>query len=291
MPKIKIAKNILPAKATTSGSVFTYRRKRNAMITLIIILLLAMIVHFQHQQLVRSNFTTGYVLISCLFFLAAFNLRKKIPVLPGIGSAAFWMQVHIYVGLATFAIFGLHVAWRIPNGSFELFLTFLYLSVAGSGVYGLYATRVLPRRLTAIPEEVIFETIPWLRNQLALQARSLVVSACESTDVLAQFYTHRLSHYLERPRGVWYLLNPNGRMRRQMIAEIEELDRFLATEQRPAGRELVKLVQQKDDLDYHAAIQGRLKVWLFVHIGLTYSLLAVAVLHGVLVHAFSGGFQ
>ena len=76
-----------------------------------------------------------------------------------------------------------------------------------------------------------------------------------------------------------------------MIAEIDELDRFLAEDQRPASRGLAELVKRKDDLDYHSAVQGRLKVWLFVHIGLTYSLLVVAIMHVVLVHAFSGGFQ
>lgn len=72
------------------------------------------------------------------------------------------------------------------------------------------------------------------------------------------------------------------------MAEIEELDRFLAIDQRTVSRGLTELVKRKDDLDYHQAVQGRLKIWLFVHIGLTYSLLAVSFLHMVLVHAFTG---
>lgn len=274
-----------------SRSRFSLRRVRNLLLTLLVVVALMVLISWQNQNLVRSNFTSGYVLLGCVFFLAAFNLRKKIACLPAIGSAAFWMQVHIYVGWSTFAIFGLHVAWRIPTGSFELLLAGLFLTVAFSGVYGLYATRVLPKRLTALPDEVIFEQIPWLRRQIADQGRTAVLEVCQSTDVLARFYANRLADYLERPRGLGYLLIPTGYRRRQMISEIRELDRFLMVDQRSAGEQLAELVKRKDDLDYHQAIQGRLKIWLFVHIGLTYSLLACAILHGVLVHAFHGGLQ
>jgi hypothetical protein len=268
---------------------WTFRSRRiiNGALTSLCLLCLAVLVHYQHVNLVRSNYTTGYLLIGCLAFLALFNVRKKLSMLPRIGSASFWMQLHIYVGLSTFGSFALHLGWQIPSGLFERGLAVLYLIVALSGVYGLMITRILPKRLTSLPQEVIYERIPWLRRDLTRQARALVMSACESTDVLARFYINRLANYLECPRGLLYLVNPNGRMRRQMIAEIEELNRFLGEDQRKAGRDLVELVKKKDDLDYHAAIQGRLKGWLFVHIGLTYSLLIVAMVHGILVHAFA----
>ena len=49
------------------------------------------------------------------------------------------------------------------------------------------------------------------------------------------------------------------------------------------------MVRKKDDLDYHTAMQGRLKMWLFVHIAMTWSLLIFSVVHGVLAHAYGGG--
>lgn len=268
---------------------FNFRSRRLAFGLATAVVLMGLVLLVQHQQanLSRPNFSTGYILFGCIVFLALFNVRKKLSMLPGIGSASFWMQLHIYVGLATFVIFGMHVAWRIPSGYFERILAALYLVVGMSGVYGLFVTRIIPKRLTALPEEVLFERIPWLRLELTRQARELVLSVCESTDVLARFYANRLANYLERPRGLLYLVNPSGRMRRQMIAEIDELNRFLGEEQRKAGRDLVELVKRKDDLDYHFAMQGRLKGWLFVHIGLTYSLLTLAFLHLVLVHAFA----
>lgn len=268
---------------------FVNRRIRYSIITLVLLALLAVVVYAQNQTLRHSSFTTGYLLMGCILFLAAFNLRKKLPVLPVLGSATFWMQLHIYVGLATFAIFGFHIAWHVPNGMFESFLAILYLIVAFSGVYGLYVTRVYPSRLNSLNEEVIFERIPAFRQRIAAQARALILQACESSDVLAKLYTNRLAAFFERPRKLAYLIRPNGRMRRQLISEIEDLDRYLAEDQRGLGQQLSAMVKQRDDLDYHYALQGRLKIWLFAHIGLTYSLLAVALLHMVMAHAFSGG--
>ena len=257
--------------------------------TIVVVGLIGLAAFAQHQSLIHSSFLTGNLLMLSIVFLAAFNLRKKITFLPAVGSAKFWMQLHIYVGLSTFAIFGFHVAWHVPNGAFEILLAVLYMTVALSGVYGLYATRVFPSRLTSLNEEPIFERIPFFQQKLAVQARDLVFQACEKTDVLGKFYANRLAQFFEQPRPLAYLVRPTGNARRQLVSEIEELDRYLAEDQRSVSRELTTLVKKRDDLDYHYAIQGRLKLWMFIHIGLTYSLLIVALLHMVLVHAFQGG--
>jgi hypothetical protein len=52
---------------------------------------------------------------------------------------------------------------------------------------------------------------------------------------------------------------------------------------------LFSLVRRKDDLDFHDARQKILKLWLFGHIGLTYALVLLALVHGLLAHAFGGG--
>jgi len=275
----------------TKSFTFAGRRKKYALITIAVMLLMAGVVWLLHSRLLNSSFFTGYVFIGSLFFLAGLNLRKRFSFLPKIGTASFWMQLHIYVGLSTFAMFAMHVKWRVPDGGLEIFLSGLYFFVALSGVYGLYVTKILPKRLTAINEEVIFERIPAFRQKLAAQARVIALEACETSEVLAKFYSNRLIHFFERPRSLAYMVSPSGGKRRQLVGEIEALDRFLGEDQRTASRKLAGLVRQKDDLDFHRAIQGRLKIWLFAHIGVTYSLLIVAVVHGVMAHAFSGAMQ
>ncbi|MEM7455151.1 MAG: hypothetical protein AAF456_12450 [Planctomycetota bacterium] len=276
---------------TSPNFTFSRRRLKYAMIAIISVAVIGLLVWLQNRNLRHSTFFTGYLLMGSILFLTAFNLRKKIPVLPAFGSATMWMQLHIYVGLSTFAVFGFHIAWRIPNGMFEGLLAFLYLAVALSGVYGLYATRIMPRRLAALKEEVIYERIPALQRQLATSAKRLVLEACESTDVLARFYVNKLATFFERPRSLAYMINPSGRRRKQLLDEITDLNRYLGEQQRPVGAQLSEMVQQKDDLDYHRVVQGRLKLWLFVHIGMTYSLLIISIIHGIMAHAFAGGLR
>ena len=59
--------------------------------------------------------------------------------------------------------------------------------------------------------------------------------------------------------------------------------------QRAVLEKLAQLVRRKDGLDYHHALQTALKLWLFAHVPLTYSLIIFSLLHIVLVYAFSGG--
>ena len=129
---------------------------------------------------------------------------------------------------------------------------------------------------------------PALRLQLAHEARQTAMGTLGGTEVIPRFYLNQLLPFFEKPRGLRYALFPSGRRKRQLLGELQGLERYLSVDQRPVGRRLASIVQKKDDLDYHHALQGRLKLWLFLHIGFTYSLVAISVLHGILVHAFSG---
>ena len=261
------------------------------LLTTVLLALFVGVVVALNRSLNSGSHFSGIVLLCVLFFLAAFNVRKKLTFLPMLGTARMWMQIHIYMGLSTFVMFGMHVQWRIPNGWFEGILSLLFMGVALSGVYGLYITRVLPKRLSNLPEEIIYERIPLFRKQLATRARKLVLAAATKSEVLARFYGHRLAKFLEQPRGMAYTLLPSTRYSRQLIGEINDLDRYLSEAQRTVGRELATIVKQKDDLDYHRAVQGRLRVWLFAHIAGTYSLLLFAVLHGLMAYSFGGGLR
>ncbi|HMO87026.1 MAG TPA: hypothetical protein PKC18_19125, partial [Lacipirellulaceae bacterium] len=66
-----------------------------------------------------SSYFTGWTLLGALAFLAAFQARKKLPA-PPLGSAAAWMQAHIYVGLASAGVAALHIPRRRPHGWLEI---------------------------------------------------------------------------------------------------------------------------------------------------------------------------
>jgi hypothetical protein len=114
------------------------------------------------------------------------------------------------------------------------------------------------------------------------------VSASGAT-TLADFYSQRLYDYFGRKRGARYLFRPTTSLRRALMNEMQDLRRYLSDAEQAACERLFTLVRRKDDLDFHEARQKLLKLWLFGHIGLTYTLVLLAILHGLLAHAFSGG--
>ena len=269
---------------------FVRRRLRNTALTLAALGGFVAWLKWREEGLGATSFDTGYVLLAAILFLALYNFRKKLPVLPWTTSAG-WLQLHLYVGISTAVLFGLHVGWRVPNGVFETVLAGLYLATFASGLVGIYWTRTLPRKLARVSEEVIYERILMLRSQVRDRAEQAVLETVRSSGAttLGEFYSDRLHVFFQQPRGLRYFLRPDNRLRRQLLAELTEVNRFLSEPEQKTSENLFALVRRRDDLDYHAALQGRLKAWLFVHIGLTIPLVAAACLHGWLVHLFDGG--
>jgi hypothetical protein len=256
-----------------------------------IIALLTTLLYFNAGllALMHNSFATGYALSGGVLCLFALHIRKQLPSLP-LGKMSSWVQIHVAIGYAVIVCFFAHVGWNLPRGFIEAALYLLFVLVAASGLYGVFISRTIPRQLRALEVEVIYERIGDLRRALAAEAREIVLQAATDTLVLAEFYRERLAHFLERPRGVWYYLYPTTIRRQSLIAELTDLHRYLNAERLANAKRLAEIMRRKDELDLHAALQGRLKHWMYLHIGMTYSLLIVAAVHVYLVHAYQGGW-
>jgi hypothetical protein len=239
-------------------------------------------------SLFRTQFYTGYGLSLGIISLAALNVRKKFPGLP-FGKISSWLRIHLWLGFITIGIFALHVGRDLPRNTLEFSLYGLFLLVASSGVYGLFLTRVLPPQLRALREEVVYEKIPVLRAELAREARKIVLHTADTSVTLAELYRERLLNFMEQSRGLFYYLYPTKLRCHGLIAEINAAKRYLSSDHQRVADNLSQLLSRKDELDLHAAWQGRLKFWVFAHIGFTYALILLGFVHGWLVHGYSGG--
>lgn len=269
---------------------FWRRRLRHLSFFLLLTAVGGLWLYWQHQNLGRTSFPSGYALFGIVLTLAAYRVRKRWHFLRGLGNSSAWLHVHVYLGFAAFALFWVHVGFRWPMGTLEQILATVFLLITGSGFYGLYITRVYPKRLTAVGHEVLYEQIPIQRRQLVRRAEALALDAKYQSEILLEFVDRRLLPFLTRGRSLSYVLFPNGGTRRALLTEVDNLNRYLASEHQTGTGSLKRLIQDKDDLDFHQALQGRLKGWLFVHVCLTGVLIALAGLHTLLVHVFQGGF-
>lgn len=267
---------------------FAARRIRNGALTLTAALAVGVTVWLQGVALRDPSFLTGWLLVGLFGVLAAYNLRKKLPMLPLLRSAT-WLQVHVYLGLLACVVFLLHAGVRLPNGALETTLWTVVVVLLGTGILGIALSRLAPPTLAARGERMIYERIPAFRAQLAQEVEDLVARAVENegSASLAHYHARRLKPYFARPRHILRHLVGSARPVRQICRELRALERYIAEDDQPTLNAIEDRVLAKDNLDYQYVWQSLLKGWLFVHIPLTYVAILLSAVHIVLVYAFA----
>ena len=269
---------------------FARRRWRNTIITIVVGGLLIALNRGYEIALFEDGIVSGWALIAIVVGLVVFRVRKAVTMVPLLSNAA-WMQVHVYAGLLSIVLFLYHVGWSIPTGAFERILAAIFVFVALSGIVGIVLIRRLPRRLARRGEEVIWERIPIFLARLREDAETVVEESAKATKStsLRDFYLIHLNPLFEKPRHGFQHLIASDRPASAIQGEFDNLNRFLSDQEREYAENLRELVRQKIDLDFHYALQLALKAWLLFHVPVTYSLLILAVVHLILVYAFTGG--
>lgn len=238
----------------------------------------------------RAAYLSGWLLFGVMVLLTGYNWFKKIPYLP-LGRSEVWLEFHLYAGVFTGVLFLLHVRLRWPTGWFEIVLTLLYAIVMVSGVLGIIISRGWPKRLTARGGEVPFDRIPVVRRQLREEAEALALNSVAEAKsaTIAEFYTRRLHTFFAGPQHMLAHLFEIRLPLNALLHDLGDLNRFLNESERKVVEQLTALVRQKDGLDYQHALQLTLRLWLFIHIPVTYSLMLWAIAHILLVYGFSAG--
>lgn len=249
-----------------------------------------LVAHIKYAPLYPHHaYLSGWVLFAAMLFLTFFNLRKRIPFLR-FGSTSFWMQLHLYVGVFSGALFLVHIGWSWPAGIFHQLLAWCYVIVFVTGVLGLWISRTYPRLLTVAGYETPFERIPYARGHLREEAEALVLAGVDGQTslVIAGFYAEKLGMFFTRPCNGWAHLRQSRAPQAAHGSQFDEVRRYAKKGEGEMLDKLRDLVARKHMLDYQHSLQSALRLWLFAHIPLSYSLLIFSVLHLIIVHAFSG---
>lgn len=270
---------------------FHRRRLVNFTVLLVSVCLLLVICRALETALRPVAIYTGLLLLLVLICLTLFNARKKLPFLPLVKTST-WLQAHIYVGLFSVVLFLVHTGFRIPLGVLEIILAAVFVIVSLSGIIGIFLSRWLPPLITLSGESIIYEQIPAFRHQIQKEAEELVMKSereFESSS-LSEFYVDVLRPYLRRKFSVFLIIGGARKHQRRVESQMKNLHRYLADIELPVLNQLRELVDIKRNLDYQYSAQRALKLWLFIHIPFTYSLLLLAVAHGLLALNFAGRF-
>jgi hypothetical protein len=242
-----------------------------------------------HTALRPVGMYTGALLLALVLALALFNARKKLPFLPLV-SAATWLQIHIYAGWFCLFVFLLHIRFRIPNGAFEITLALVFCVVILSGVFGLYISRELPPRMARSGEPLLSERIPSFRLRIQSAVEDLVRQAERETasSTLADFYVEYLrKFFVHRPSPLAALVSTDRRTH-ALLNETKGLDRYLGEREKAITAEIRDWIETKQNLDFQDASQRLLRLWLFIHIPFTYSLILLGIVHGIVATLYGG---
>ena len=232
---------------------------------------------------------TGLLLYALVVGLALFNTRKKFPFLP-LTSASTWLQIHIYAGWFSVVVFFVHTGGRWPLGLFQEVLAVVFLLVAVSGVVGLFLTRWLPGRLTHSGEALTYERIPEICTEIRTRVEAVIATAESSTgsSTLGDYYLKHLSVYLNWHPGIFVPFRGPPRRYLAAVGQLAALDRFFNVREREVAAELGDWIEAKRNLDVQLAGQRLLKLWLFIHIPASCSLLLLGLVHGVIALNYAG---
>jgi hypothetical protein len=231
---------------------------------------------------------TGYSMLGIMLFLAAFNLRKRIPMLPLIRTR-WWTFAHICGGILALAVFWLHIERIWPNGTYEQCLAALFYLTSLSGLFGLLVQRLQPSRLTQTGLEVIFERIPNEIARLRNEAETLAVECTRKTRhaTLARYFVESLQWYFGAPRFVASYIRGSQTAKFWLEQRFATVRRYLNDDEQQYLLQLEALAEEKSAIDAHYAGQLLLRSWLLVHVPCVAAVLALALWHAILVHIYA----
>ena len=231
----------------------------------------------------RGGTMYGYILgaIGALLivWLSLFGIRKR-AITNGVYSLKAWLSAHVYLGLSLLVIgtlhAGFHFGWNVHTLAYGLMVF-----VIVSGMFGAAAYAVLPRQLSANRGETTqrqwLETLRSLDAQLRDAAQPLdreeadiVRLSTEQTSIGGTLW-NRLSG--------WY-----GDCRtRRAVDSLARIRRSRQQAPNPALDQIDALLARKQETlaqaRRHIRIRTILEIWLYVHVPVTFALLAALTAH------------
>lgn len=274
---------------------------RNSALTFTAAIFLYWVLWLYDTALRDPRFLDGWILAAGIAVQIYFHVLIKVSAMSP-RTAVNWQRTHIYVGWFLVAAFALHTSHSLPNTVLEWCLWALFVAISLSGAVGTYFSWSVPGKLGQQASQIVYEQIPALRSELAQQIHSLatkgknrmpagdvIFSPLPYDDWIADLYKNHLNSFLIGPQNSLAHLRGSQKHLNVLLNEIDNLKRYVDEPRQEKLDAIKDLALKKDRLDFYYAHQRVLKLWLFVHVPATYSLVVLALLHISVVYAYSSG--
>jgi hypothetical protein len=225
------------------------------------------------------GYTLGTIGALLILWLTMLGLRKR-AMTRGRWSLKAWTSAHVYLGLSLVVIATLHTGFQFGWNVHTLAYALMMLVIL-SGVYGIVVYSALPAELSNSRAEM---TKPQMIDAVVKIDRQLQVAAQPLGHEDSAIVTRALK---DDPFRAGLLRRLSGRDPRCRTARaIPELRRraVLATgEQADVLEAVTALLERKSAalsrIRQHLRIKALLEIWLYVHVPLTFALIAALAAH------------
>ncbi|MBK7284186.1 MAG: hypothetical protein IPI83_07245 [Sphingomonadales bacterium] len=225
----------------------------------------------------------GYVLgtvgAGLIVWLTLLGLRKRVMT-PGAWSLKAWTSAHVYLGLSLIVIATLHTGfqfgWNVHTLAYVLMM-FVILS----GIFGVSTYATLPRAMSANRDEMteaqMLESLRAIDRQLhdaaqplELRQAELVRSSLEQDPFGGSLWQRLSGNYPDcETRAAQASVRTENAYKPKLGNDpLEKIDGLLARKEAMLAR-----------VRRHLRLKALLEIWLYVHVPLTFALLAALFAH------------
>jgi hypothetical protein len=236
----------------------------------------------------------GALAFAIFVFASMLGARKKKPLWK-IGHPRLWLRAHIWLTIFSVPLVLFHCGFK-SGGPMTTLLLIIYSIVMVSGFFGLALQQFMPSLMRqTLPQEVVFEQIPYIRNLLLESARKFRESLgtkepklelqtppatpgqppANPNQILIDFFDHEVLPYLACKSG------SNLRLGKQQASDdyFRLLKLSVATEYCTPLDEAQNWCDERRNMDLQTVMHHWLHGWLLIHVPVSLLLLLLTSWH------------
>lgn len=250
------------------------------------------------------GYTLGTVAAVLVLWLTAFGLRKR-SYGSRLGRVQGWLSAHVYLGAALLIVATLHTGLQFGANVHTLAYVLMCLVIA-SGVFGIVVYLRYPAQLSRnhidLTRDELLDEVDELdqkalrvATRLPAEYREVMASARDRTTVGGSAWAllkgvDRSQIVLPGVGGAEQRPEPNADQATLLTWLADRSSRSTEGEQSQAIQDLMALVSARkaylQRLRRDLRLQAWLEIWLYVHVPLTFALLAALLAHVVSVFLY-----
>jgi hypothetical protein len=250
------------------------------------------------------GYTLGTIAALLIVWLMLFGVRKR-SYSTTLGSTLGWLSAHVYLGTALILVALLHCGfqfgWNLHTLTLVLMLLVIFSGFFGVYTYLRYPTLMTRNRESATRDAMLEEILEIDQNALSLadgiapEIHAVVLRSIENTKLGGGVWTQlrardgsdiaidRIRAAIAKRETQVGAPPPSMQAGQTIIAMVDFLAGHADDKQSEALRKLIDMLSRKRSLATRVArdiqYQAIMEIWLYIHVPLSFTLLAALVGH------------